>query len=362
MAERLEHPKRANLFQRIGTYGRIDKLPSEETMRVYIEARLQLAGTKIKIFSNDCIPILWEYSEHGVPRLINKICKLCLKAGEINKLDYISSDLVLEVSERFQKLSGTAVQKRKPRSRPDDKEISDVSIRGGNVEESFSDEVFTDGDAQKESAEHLLPTILSSESQDSLVSTQISVRDSITAESTPDAPQSAPMTIMQHEPKDSSIPEIIADNTTQTITAEPLLQDIPLPEPEIPVVANPPVLEYVAKDTPPENSPHASAAAMTSKHQDTSHPDNPTPVETLNKVFTPSITKPSGAEIKNDDPKTKDLHESERENADEITIDEHKIHLAIPKDILKQVRTFNPRASTSLPASGLLRSLRRIPN
>ena len=123
LAQRLEHPKRANLFQRIGTYGRIDNLPSEEAVKAYIETRLKLAGAKIKIFSDDCIPIIWEYAEQGVPRLINKICKLCLKAGETNNFNYITDDIVLQISERFQKLSKTAVQKRKPRSRPEDMEM-----------------------------------------------------------------------------------------------------------------------------------------------------------------------------------------------------------------------------------------------
>ena len=59
LAERLEHPKRANLFQRISTYVRIDKLPSEEALKSYIETRLQFAGTKIKIFSDECIPVIW---------------------------------------------------------------------------------------------------------------------------------------------------------------------------------------------------------------------------------------------------------------------------------------------------------------
>jgi len=119
LARRLEHPKRANLFQRIGTYGRIDKLPSEDSVKTYIETRLKLAGAQRKLFSEDCIPVIWEYSDHGVPRLINKICKLCLKAGETNEFRIITPEVATQVAERFQKLSKAALQKRKPRSRPD---------------------------------------------------------------------------------------------------------------------------------------------------------------------------------------------------------------------------------------------------
>jgi hypothetical protein len=128
LARRLEHPKRANLFQRIGTYGRIDKLPTEDSVKNYIETRLKLAGAQRKFFSEDCIPVIWEASEHGIPRLINKICKLCLKAGETNEFRIINPDVATQIAERFQKLSQVALQKRKPRSRPDldltDDEIS----------------------------------------------------------------------------------------------------------------------------------------------------------------------------------------------------------------------------------------------
>jgi type II secretory pathway predicted ATPase ExeA len=119
LARRLEHPKRANLFQRIGTYGLIDKLPSEDSVKTYIETRLKLAGNQRKIFSDDAVPVIWEYSEQGIPRLINKICKLCLKAGETNELQTVSANVAAQVAERFQKLSKTALQKRKPRSRPE---------------------------------------------------------------------------------------------------------------------------------------------------------------------------------------------------------------------------------------------------
>jgi type II secretory pathway predicted ATPase ExeA len=128
LARRLEHPKRANLFQRIGTYGCIDKLPSEESVKTYIESRLKLAGAQRKLFTEDCMPVIWEYSDHGVPRLINKICKLCLKAGETNEFRIITPEVATQVAERFQKLSNAALQKRRPRNRPDleltDEEIS----------------------------------------------------------------------------------------------------------------------------------------------------------------------------------------------------------------------------------------------
>jgi len=117
LARRLEHPRRANLFQRIGTYCNIERIESEELVKNYVETRLALAGANRKIFSNDAITAIWTYSENGVPRLINKICKLCMKAGETNGLQEINGDIVRLISERFQKLTGRAMPQRKPRLR-----------------------------------------------------------------------------------------------------------------------------------------------------------------------------------------------------------------------------------------------------
>ncbi|MGD0234743.1 MAG: AAA family ATPase, partial [Syntrophorhabdales bacterium] len=68
LARRLEHPRRANLFQRIGTYCRIDKIQSPDLIKDYVETRLRLAGGSKEIFTDEAIDILWEYSDHGVPR------------------------------------------------------------------------------------------------------------------------------------------------------------------------------------------------------------------------------------------------------------------------------------------------------
>ena len=127
LAQKLEHPKMANLFQRIGTYGHIEKLPSEEALKTYVETRLQLAGSQRKIFLDDAIPVIWEFSEQGTPRLINKICKLCLKAGETNEFQTISGEVVAQIAERFQKISKTTLPKSKIHSRPEIEPPEDIS-------------------------------------------------------------------------------------------------------------------------------------------------------------------------------------------------------------------------------------------
>jgi type II secretory pathway predicted ATPase ExeA len=112
-AKRLEHPARANLFQRIGTYNRIEKMEDEELVKNYVETRLKLAGTTRHIFTDEAIHTLWEYSEHGVPRLVNKIAKLCLKAGETNNFDIITGEIVQQIGDRFDKMTGPSVQKKR---------------------------------------------------------------------------------------------------------------------------------------------------------------------------------------------------------------------------------------------------------
>src|SRR5208337_2920598 len=55
--------------------------------------------------TDEAIDALWEYSGYGIPRLINKVCKLCLKAGETNRFEQISGEVVGQIGERFQRLS-----------------------------------------------------------------------------------------------------------------------------------------------------------------------------------------------------------------------------------------------------------------
>jgi len=97
----LEDPRRANLFQRIGVYCRLEALSSPETVRDYIEHRLEKAGGKRVIFDEAAINRVFEHS-HGVPRLINRVCKLALKAGETNRYSLIDGDLLGEIAARFE--------------------------------------------------------------------------------------------------------------------------------------------------------------------------------------------------------------------------------------------------------------------
>jgi type II secretory pathway predicted ATPase ExeA len=115
-AKRLEHPKRANLFQRVGTYCKIDRLESVEKIRQYVETRLMLAGATRRIFTDDAFDKLWEQSDHGVPRLVNKLSKLCIKAGETNRFESITGEMVEQIGSCFHKLTGPVIPKRRSRA------------------------------------------------------------------------------------------------------------------------------------------------------------------------------------------------------------------------------------------------------
>ncbi|HEX7534070.1 MAG TPA: AAA family ATPase [Syntrophales bacterium] len=147
LARRLEHPKRTNLLQRIGTLSRIDKIETEDLLRGYVETRLRIAGGSRQIFADDAYNFLWEYSEHGVPRLINKMCKLSLKAGETNEFMLISGEVIRQIGERFRHLTGPAIPKRKPRKRPKSEVIADAEKEAVGVSDDpgvLSVEAFKD--------------------------------------------------------------------------------------------------------------------------------------------------------------------------------------------------------------------------
>lgn len=337
LAQRLEHPKRANLFQRIGTYGRIDKLPSEEALRAYVEARLKLAGTKIKIFSDDCIPILWEYSEHGVPRLVNKICKLCLKAGEVNHYDYISADLVLEISERFQKLSATAVQKRKSRIRITNQEVAGTVAPDSNPveEQSFTNGAVEANDAIQDFADQASQTTTQSEVQDSSLLAKIPEDNPIAELSSPAPCEQEPV---QQESGGTLGSEPLPEKATETAAIDPLFPERSnaVEEP----FAAPPLPDSCDASTtvPSDDAQPLSLPVTKTEAQDAVPPGDPDPDETRQASQPPVI---SGAKMERNIPKAEDHHPTGQENSDEVIIGEYRIHLAIPQDILKQVKTFN---------------------
>ena len=327
LAQRLEHPKRANLFQRIASYSRIDKLSSPEAVKTYIEDRLKLAGTTTRIFSDECIPVIWEYSEYGIPRLINKICKLSLKDGQTGNLDYIPAEVVTEVAERFQKLSKTAMQKRKSRCRPKDDEITDVDLTGDELEKTATRSVIT----IPEQPDGSMPSMTAKD--DLEVAQSLSLKDSTDADYSENASfeiESYQKMVNADQPDSRHVSPLVEFTDSQGPDSG---QTITQPENEIPQ----------ERDSEP-----AAISARTIPGKEIS-------VESLKTVADEATENESlsglSENVRTQESKTgsgptaiqavKNNSAEENETGDEIIIGEHRIVLDIPQDILKQVKSFN---------------------
>ncbi len=102
LGKKLEARGMENLFQRIGVYCHIKGLETAELVRAYVEFRMGRAGALRPVFSPEAIERLLIHSR-GVPRLVNKLCKLALKAGETNNLTGIDGELVDRIAAMFEK-------------------------------------------------------------------------------------------------------------------------------------------------------------------------------------------------------------------------------------------------------------------
>lgn len=100
LARMLEDRRRTNLYQRIGVYSHLEPLESVGQVQEYVEHRLARAGADRAIFDEEAMEAISRHSD-GVPRLINRLCKLSLKAGETNRLSIIGGELVEDIASRF---------------------------------------------------------------------------------------------------------------------------------------------------------------------------------------------------------------------------------------------------------------------
>jgi general secretion pathway protein A len=84
------------LEQRIAIRFHLKPLDQSETVQ-YITYRLQKAGAKRAIFSQEGLQLLWQLSR-GVPRTINTLCDLCLLEGYASRAQTVDAGLVKRVS------------------------------------------------------------------------------------------------------------------------------------------------------------------------------------------------------------------------------------------------------------------------
>ena len=68
-----------------------------DTTTSYIKHRLQVAGAKRMLFTDDAIPLIYRYSG-GVPRLINTICDNCLFESYLRRMNESDTKIVHSVA------------------------------------------------------------------------------------------------------------------------------------------------------------------------------------------------------------------------------------------------------------------------
>ncbi|MGA1795267.1 MAG: ExeA family protein [bacterium] len=102
LGKKLESKALENLFQRVGVYCRIKGLSGPEAVKKYVQHRITACGGSPDIFADDVYQSIYENSR-GVPRLINKLCKICLKAGETNQVKIIDGKIAGSVSSMFKR-------------------------------------------------------------------------------------------------------------------------------------------------------------------------------------------------------------------------------------------------------------------
>jgi len=163
LAKMLESPARANLFQRIGVYCRLERMENWETVRDYIEHRCERSGRAEPIFTDEAVKAIYRHSENGIPRLVNKICKLALKAGETNQLYSIGPDIIENIGARFERFTrrkktetseaGRKAPHEKPESTPAEEEKGPAAPAEAPAEEPRPAGTEGAGQAAEEPAE-----------------------------------------------------------------------------------------------------------------------------------------------------------------------------------------------------------------
>lgn len=86
----------APLAQRVAIKCNLHSLTASTT-EAYIKHRLQVAGARRMLFSEDSVPLIHRFAG-GVPRLINTICDNCLFETFMRKMDEVTPQVVQSVA------------------------------------------------------------------------------------------------------------------------------------------------------------------------------------------------------------------------------------------------------------------------
>ncbi|KUG24403.1 hypothetical protein ASZ90_005780 [hydrocarbon metagenome] len=325
LAQKLENPKRANLFQRIGTYCHIQKLPSEAAVKTYIESRLRLAGTQEKMFADDAIPVIWEFSEHGVPRLINKICKLCLKAGETNEFKIITGEIASQIADRFQKLSKITSHKRKSQSSPEMEPPKEVATEEPEVKESKKK-------TKSSTAKKATPKAKTS-------ATRVSSQPEVTTAEKKTVPVVDVTSTPVSFPPETAVEDIKAIDEQQIPTPVP-------PQPEIIPVekrAIPPLRESSTDISYQQETKNAESTVVPLARTSSTYVPLPQEAKAVEIERTPPAEITSSPEEKEEQPAT-----VEQEDYEEVIIGKQKVKMSIPDNIIRQAKLTNSESKNKL--------------
>lgn len=95
LVDKLNEPQLIQFAQRISIEYHLTPLNFEET-ELYIDHRLQIAGSQTKVFNQSACAAIFYYSA-GVPRLINNICDLAMVFAFANDTKEIGWKTIVEV-------------------------------------------------------------------------------------------------------------------------------------------------------------------------------------------------------------------------------------------------------------------------
>lgn len=95
LIDKLNLPELKQFAQRIGVEFHLKALSYPETQN-YIEYRLQIAGAKNKIFTNEACAVIYCYSE-GIPRRINNLCDFAMVYAFAEDKQEIDVPILLEM-------------------------------------------------------------------------------------------------------------------------------------------------------------------------------------------------------------------------------------------------------------------------
>lgn len=128
LVEKLNRPELEQFAQRIGVEYHLKALSFPETQN-YIEFRLQIAGAKHKIFSNEACAMIFCYSE-GIPRRINTLCDFAMVYAFAD--DRFEVDVEL-LDEMIRDKKASQVVRQRQSSNPEVQRVKDWLLENHNI-------------------------------------------------------------------------------------------------------------------------------------------------------------------------------------------------------------------------------------